>query len=195
MSSNVIEAAAGRRQEIFAAISSATGTDDAVKAVSHLLAVSADEAREVLRAPLESFVGATTEQPEASSPSSFALHPFRDSDEHTALYKARSTDSSSATGGTWDESRTEQERSEGLKRIDAESAMWFVAVDGARGTQVGLVFGEQVNDGDVDVAIWIHPEERKKGYGLMALKESRRELAAFFPGKHVIVRAPMAGGK
>ena len=195
MSSNVIEAAAGRRQEIFAAISSATGTDDAVKAVSHLLAVSADEAREVLRAPLESFVGATTEPPDASSPSSFALHPFRDSDEHNALYKARSTDASSATGGTWDESRTEQERREGLKRIDSESAMWFVAVDGARGTQVGLVFGEQVNDGDVDVAIWIHPEERKKGYGLMALKESRRELAAFFPGKHVIVRAPMAGGK
>lgn len=195
MSSNVIEAAAGRRQEIFAAISSASGTDDAVKAVSHLLAVSTDEAREVLRAPLESFVGSTTEQPETSSPSSFALHPFRDSDEHNALYKARSTDASSATGGTWDESRTEQERREGLKRIDTESAMWFVAVDGARGTQVGLVFGEQVNDGDVDVAIWIHPEERKKGYGLMALKESRRELAAFFPGKHVIVRAPMAGGK
>ena len=195
MSSNVIEAAAGRRQEIFAAISSASGTDDAVKAVSHLLAVSTDEAREVLRAPLESFVGGTTGQPEASSPSSFALHPFRDSDEHNALYKARSTDASSATGGTWDESRTEQERREGLKRIDAESAMWFVAVDGARGTQVGLVFGEQVNDGDVDVAIWIHPEERKKGYGLLSLKESRRELAAFFPGKHVIVRAPMAGGK
>ena len=138
MSSNVIEAAAGHRQEIFAAISSASGTDDAVKAVSHLLAVSADEAREVLRAPLESFVGATPEQPEASSPSSFALHPFRDSDEHNALYKARSTDASSATGGTWDESRTEQERREGLKRIDAESAMWFVAVDGARGIVLRL---------------------------------------------------------
>ena len=94
MSSNVIEAAAQRRREVLAAISSATGAEDAATAVSHLLAVSADEAREVLSAPLESFVGATTEQPEASSPSSFALHPFRDSDEHTALYKARSTDSS-----------------------------------------------------------------------------------------------------
>ena len=195
MSSNVIEAAAGRRQEIFAAISSATGTDDAVKAVSHLLAVSTDEAREVLRAPLESFVGGTTGQPEASSPSSFALHPFRDSEEHRSLFHSRSSDASSATGGEWDENRTEQERREGLSRIESESAMWFVAVDGARGTQVGLVFGEQVNDGDVDVAIWIHPEERKKGYGLLSLKESRRELAAFFPGKPVIVRAPMAGGK
>lgn len=195
MNSKIIEAAAGRRREVFAAISSATGTDDAVTAVSHLLAVSAEDAREVLRAPLESFVGAATGQPDASSPSSFELHPFRDSDEHTALYKARSTDASSATGGTWDDTRTEQERREGLRRIDAEMAMWFVAVDGARGTQVGLVFGEQVDDGDVDVAIWIHPEERKKGYGLLSLKESRRELAAFFPGKHVIVRAPMAGGK
>jgi asparagine N-glycosylation enzyme membrane subunit Stt3 len=60
---------------------------------------------------------------------------------------------------------------------------------------VGLVFGEQIDDGDVDVAIWIHPEERKKGFGLAALKESRRELAAFFPGKHVIVRAPLSGSK
>ena len=73
--------------------------------------------------------------------------------------------------------------------------MWFVAVDTARGSAVGLVFGEQINDGDVDVAIWIHPEERKKGFGLAALKESRRELAAFFPGKHVIVRAPLSGSK
>ena len=193
MSSNVIEAAAGRRREIFAAIASATGTEDAVTAVSHLLSVSADEAREVLRAPLESFIGATAGQPTATGPSGFTLHPFRDSDEHRSLYHSRSSDASSATGGEWDESRTEKERREGLSRIESESAMWFVAVDNARGTQVGLVFGEQVNDGDVDVAIWIHPEERKKGYGLLSLKESRRELAAFFPGKHVIVRAPLAG--
>lgn len=196
MSSTVIETAAQRRREVLAAISSATGTEDAAKAVSHLLSVSVDEAREVLRAPLEAFAGGSTTAQASSDPEGgFALHPFRDSDEHNALYKARSTDASSATGGTWDESRTEQERREGLERIDSESAMWFVAVDNARGTQVGLVFGEQVNDGDVDVAIWIHPEERKKGYGLLSLKESRRELAAFFPGKHVIVRAPMAGGK
>lgn len=195
MSSNVIEAAAGRRREIFAAISSANGTDDAVQAISHLLAVSADEAREVLGAPLGSFVGATTEHPVSAGPSGFELHPFKDSDDHRSLYHSRSSDSSSATGGEWDESRTEQERRDGLSRIDSESAMWFVAVDTARGTAVGLVFGEQINDGDVDVAIWIHPEERKKGYGLLSLKESRRELAAFFPGKHVIVRAPLPSGK
>ena len=195
MSSTVIEAAVSRRREVFAAISSANGTEDAAQAIAHLLSASADEARQVLAAPLESFVGGTTDHPVHEGPRGFALFPFRDSEEHNALYHSRSSDASSATGGEWDETRTEQERREGLGRIEAESAMWFVAVDTGRDAQVGLVFGEQLEDGDIDVAIWIHPEERKKGYGLEALKESRRELAAFFPGKHVIVRAPMPGGK
>lgn len=195
MSSTVIESAANRRREVFAAISSASSTEDAVEAIAHLLGVSADQAREVLRAPLESF----TEGPAdgASTPDSdgFTLLPFRDSEDHTSLFRARSSDASSATAGEWDEGKTEQERTEGLKRVEAESAMWFVAVDTARGAHVGLVFGEQIDDGDVDVAIWIRPEERKKGFGLLSLKESRRELAAFFPGKHVIVRAPLPGAK
>lgn len=194
MSTNAIESAAGRRREVLAAVSSASGTEDAVTAVSHLLSVSAEEAREVLRAPLEAFAGGSASGGAArESVGGFALHPFRDSEEHRALFQARSTDASSATGGEWDESRTESELRAGLDRIEAESAMWFVAVDTARDSRVGLVFGEQVDNGDVDVAIWIHPDERKRGYGLSSLKESRRELAAFFPGKHVIIRAPMAG--
>lgn len=194
MSSNVIETAAERRREVLAALSSATGTEDAVKALSHLLSVSADEAREILRAPLEAFAGGpVAAQASSESAGGFALHPFRDSEEHRSLFHSRSSDASSATAGEWDENRTEQERREGLGRIESESAMWFVAVDTARDTHVGLVFGEQVDDGDVDVAIWIRPEERKRGYGMSSLKESRRELAAFFPGKHVIVRAPLAG--
>ena len=48
MSSNVIETAAQRRREVLAAVSSATGTEDAATAVSQLLAVGTDEAREVL---------------------------------------------------------------------------------------------------------------------------------------------------
>lgn len=194
MSSNVIETAAERRREVLAALSSATGTEDAVKALSHLLSVSADEAREILRAPLEAFAGGpVAAQASSESAGGFALHPFRDSEEHRSLFHSRSSDASSATAGEWDENRTEQERREGLGRIESESAMWFVAVDTARDTHVGLVFGEQVDDGDVDVAIWIRPEERKRGYGLSSLKESRRELAAFFPGKNVIIRAPLAG--
>lgn len=193
--STVIETAAARRREVFAAISSANGTEDAAEAVAHLLAVPVDEAREVLAAPLESFVGHTTEHPVEAGPHGFGLFPFKDSGEHTDLYHKRSADESSATAGEWDESKTEEERKAGLKRMDAESAMWFVAVDTSRDALVGLVFGEQIDDGDVDVAIWVRPEERKKGFGLNALKESRRELAAFFPGKHVIVRAPMPGKK
>lgn len=194
MSSTVIETAAERRREVLAALSSATGTEDAVKALSHLLSVSADEAREILRAPLEAFAGGpVAAQASSESAGGFALHPFRDSEEHRSLFHSRSSDASSATAGEWDENRTEQERREGLGRIESESAMWFVAVDTARDTHVGLVFGEQVDDGDVDVAIWIRPEERKRGYGLSSLKESRRELAAFFPGKNVIIRAPLAG--
>ncbi|MFL0580170.1 N-acetyltransferase [Dietzia sp. 179-F 9C3 NHS] len=199
--STVIETAAARRREVFAAISSATGTEDAADAVAHLLSVSADEAREVLAAPLESFLGPAADQPARSGAggeagaSGFSLHPFKDSDEHRDLYHKRSEDETSATGGEWDEAKTEEERRAGLKRMDAETAMWFVAVDTSRDTLVGLVFGEQLDDGDVDVAIWVRPEERKKGFGLHSLKESRRELAAFFPGKHVIVRAPMPGRK
>ena len=52
--------------------------------------------------------------------------------------------------------------------------MWFVAVDTARDAHVGLVFGEQVDDGDVDVAIWIRPEERKRA----TASDSARSAAA-----------------
>lgn len=193
--SDVITSAANQRREVFAAISSSTGVEDAVQAVAQLLEVSADKAREVLRAPLEAFAGAAPDGPAGSATETFTLTPFQDSEEHRSLFHSRSSDTSSATGGDWDESRTEQERRDGLSRIESESAMWFVAVDTARDAMVGLVFGEQVDDGDIDVAIWIRPEERKRGYGLRSLKQSRRELAAFFPGKHAIVRAPMAGGK
>ncbi|MFN3339643.1 MAG: GNAT family N-acetyltransferase [Dietzia sp.] len=195
MSSNVIEAANARRREVFSAVSSANGAEDATEAIAHLLAVPADQAREVLKTPLEAFVGNSTDHPVGVGPHGFALFPFRDTADHADLYHSRSSDETSATGGTWDEQKTEAERRDGLARIEAESAMWFVAVDSGRGQLVGLVFGEQVDDGDVDVAIWIRPEERKKGFGLEALKESRRELAAFFPGKHVIVRAPLPGSK
>ncbi|MBB1025128.1 MULTISPECIES: GNAT family N-acetyltransferase [unclassified Dietzia] len=195
MSSTTIETAAARRSEVFAAISSANGAEDAAEAIAHLLAVPVDEAREVLKTPLEAFVGHTTNHPVGAGPHGFALFPFRDTADHSDLYHSRSSDETSATAGEWDQQKTEEERKAGLARIESESAMWFVAVDTSRDQPVGLVFGEQIDDGDVDVAIWIHPDERKKGFGLAALKESRRELAAFFPGKHVIVRAPLSSSK
>lgn len=193
--SNAIETAANRRREVFAAVSSADGPEDAVRAIASLLSVSPTEAGEVLRAPLEAFAGSPSGGSAGGAGQGFTLRPFTESEEHTSLYHARSSDETSATGGTWDREKTEQELRNGLDRIEAESAMWFVTVDTDRDAPIGLVFGEQIDNGDVDVAIWIRPEERKKGFGLRSLKESRRELAAFFPGKHLIVRAPMAGNR
>ncbi|MBB1035835.1 N-acetyltransferase [Dietzia sp. CQ4] len=195
MSSNAIETAAARRSEVFAALASADSRQDAAAALADLLSIPSEEAEAVLRAPLENLLGQPGDSSAPTGPGGFTLHPFRDSEHHRSLFHSRSSDETSATGGAWDEKRTEAELREGLRRVEAESAMWFVAVDTSRDQPVGLVFGEQIDDGDVDVAIWIHPKERKKGFGLAALKESRRELAAFFPGKHVIVRAPLSGSK
>ena len=52
MSSTPIETAADRRRDVFAAIASANGTEDAATALAQLLSVSVDEAHDVLRAPL-----------------------------------------------------------------------------------------------------------------------------------------------
>lgn len=72
-------------------------------------------------------------------------------------------------------------------RVDNEEAVWLVAVEGD--AKVGFVFGE-LTDGEVDVRIWIHPDHRKHGYGTAALRKSRSEMAAYFPGVPMVVRAP-----
>ncbi len=76
-----------------------------------------------------------------------------------------------------------------LKRLRDEEAAWFVAVDS--GEKVGMVFGE-LQQGEVNVRIWIHPEHRKKGYGTAALRKSRSEMAWAFPAVPMVVRAPAA---
>jgi hypothetical protein len=76
-----------------------------------------------------------------------------------------------------------------LKRLDDEEAVWFVAVDS--GEKVGMVFGE-LDHGEVNVRIWIHPEHRKRGYGTAALRKTRSEMAWFFPAVPLVVRTPPA---
>lgn len=71
--------------------------------------------------------------------------------------------------------------------MKAEEAVWLVAVEGD--DKVGIVFGE-LSGGEVDVRIWIAPEHRKRGFGTAALRRSRSELAAYFPGVPMVVRAP-----
>ncbi len=93
-------------------------------------------------------------------------------------------DGSDSPAGTLDE-----EIGSAARRVKAEEAAWFVALDGDE--KVGMVFGE-LDGGEVNVRIWIHPEHRKKGYGTAALRRSRAEMAAYFPATTLVVRAPGA---
>jgi ribosomal protein S18 acetylase RimI-like enzyme len=83
----------------------------------------------------------------------------------------------------------DDEISSALTRVDNEDAAWFVAFDGEQ--KIGMVFGE-LTHGEVAVRVWIHPEHRKKGYGTAALRRARSEMAAYFPGVPLVVRAPSA---
>lgn len=76
-----------------------------------------------------------------------------------------------------------------MARVRDEDAAWFVALDGTE--KVGMVFGE-LSHHEVNVRIWIHPEHRARGYGTAALRRARSELAAYFPGTPLVVRAPGA---
>lgn len=133
----------------------------------------------------------TTLDRPASSGQNFSLRPFSDSAEDKSLFTIRSGEQLGEDGNPWSEDRIEAERVGGLGRIDDESAAWFVAEDvsGDSPKSVGLVFGE-LDGQEVNVAIWIAPESRKKGYGTACVKHSRRELAAEFPGTVLVVRAP-----
>ena len=79
------------------------------------------------------------------------------------------------------------EIAKGAQRVDDEDAVWLVAEE--EGIKVGLIFGE-LSDGEVDVRIWIHPDKRKQGYGVAALRKSRSEMASLFPGVPMVVRGP-----
>ncbi|MFZ2175800.1 MAG: GNAT family N-acetyltransferase [Rhodococcus sp. (in: high G+C Gram-positive bacteria)] len=195
-----------RRHEVLDAIVDSEDHDEAVRTVAGLLDASEAYAEAVLnltfrrltkaerrrtQAELDD-LDATLEWTAAERPAStgrnFELRPFTGSDEDAELFRGRCAEQQE-NGAPWSEERIERERIEGLKRIDDESAAWFVCEDTAEKTSVGLVFGE-LTGREVDVAIWIRPDRRKKGYGTASVKHSRRELAAEFPGTVLVVRAP-----
>ncbi|HME74503.1 MAG TPA: GNAT family N-acetyltransferase [Mycobacterium sp.] len=125
----------------------------------------------------------------ASSGDSLALRPFSGRSDRD-IFAARCEDvgakgdgSGGPAGGLDDEIRSAQ------NRFDAEEAAWFVAVDGDE--KVGMVFGE-LEDHEVHVRIWIHPDYRHRGYGTAALAKSRPEMAAYFPAVPLVIRAPGA---
>lgn len=124
----------------------------------------------------------------ASSGDSLALRPFAAADRDIFAVRTEEMgaagDGSGASAGHLDD-----EIRAALARIDAEEAAWFVAVDGDQ--KVGMVFGELVGR-EVHVRIWIHPEQRHKGYGTAALGKSRPEMAAYFPAVPLVIRTPGA---
>ncbi|WP_433609916.1 GNAT family N-acetyltransferase [Prescottella agglutinans] len=198
-----------RRHEVLDAIVESKDREAAVAAVRELLDTTefcADAVlnlrfdritvreRDRIRTELEDLDATLQWLPEQrpfSTGAGVRLRPFTDSDADTELFRKRSTERLDDSGNPWSPDRVEQERRSGLKRIDDESAAWFVAecTTGDEPKSVGLVFGELTGN-EVDVAIWVAPDSRKQGYGTAALKQARSELAAYFPGTTLIVRTP-----
>ncbi|WP_343710223.1 GNAT family N-acetyltransferase [Mycobacterium sp.] len=196
-----------RRHEVLDAIVEAGDRPAAVDAIVALLGTSrrggeavmgmsfdqlTEDSRKQIAAELDDLNAQLTftlkERP-ASSGDNLVLRPFAghaDRDifaERTANMGATGDGTGAAVGDLDDEIRA------ALRRIDAEEAAWFVAVDGTQ--KVGIVFGELVGH-EVHVRIWIHPECRHKGYGTAALAKSRPEMAAYFPAVPLVIRAPGA---
>ncbi|PXW35471.1 GNAT family N-acetyltransferase [Nocardia sp. 348MFTsu5.1] len=199
-----LEAAFEQRHAVLDAIVEAEDRPAAVAAIAELLSVPAIGAEAVLgmafdrltvtarranAAELEDLNSkltfTQTDRPAATA-ETLTLRPFNESDAD--LFAARTADVGAAGDGSGTPADDiSKEISWANSRMDNEEAVWLVALEG--GSKVGIVFGE-LSGGEVDVRIWIAPEHRKHGYGTAALRRSRSELAAYFPGVPMVVRAP-----
>jgi len=196
-----------RRHEVLDVIVEADDRPAAVKAIAALLDTSrlggeavmgmafdqlTKDARRKIAAELDdlnSQLSFTLQQRPASAGESLALRPFAGEGDRD-IFAARTEDIRAAGDGSGAPAGSlDDEIAAALRRLDAEEAAWFVAVEGTH--KVGMVFGELVG-GEVNVRIWIHPDYRKRGYGTAALRKSRSEMAAYFPAVPMVVRAPGA---
>ena len=129
----------------------------------------------------------TLKERPANSDDSVALHAF-DPEQDRSIFAARLDEVGAAGDGSGQPAQPiDDEIRFAQGRIRAEDAAWFVAV--AENAKVGMVFGE-LEHGEVNVRVWIHPDHRKKGYGTAALRRSRSEMARFFPAVPMVVRTP-----
>lgn len=129
----------------------------------------------------------TLKERPANSDDSLALQLF-DPEQDRDIFAARLDEVGAAGDGSGQPAQPiDDEIRSAQGRIGQEDAAWFVAV--VENTKVGMVFGE-LEPGEVNVRIWIHPDHRKKGYGTAALRRSRSEMATFFPAVPMVVRAP-----
>ncbi|BBX22073.1 hypothetical protein MTER_14840 [Mycolicibacter terrae] len=196
-----------RRHEVLDVIVESDDRGSAVHAIANLLGTSpagceavigmsldqlTKDSRSRIAAELEDLNNELTftlgDRP-ASSGETLLLRPFA-GDPDRDIFALRTSDvGASGDGSGGPAGGLDDEIHSGLSRVDDEDAAWFVAIDGAH--KVGMVFGD-LNHGEVNVRIWIHPEHRKKGYGTAALRRARTEMAAYFPGVPLVVRAPGA---
>ncbi|WP_315773992.1 GNAT family N-acetyltransferase [Rhodococcoides kroppenstedtii] len=200
-------AAFDRRHDVLDAIVEADDRGQAVAAIAGLLETSrlggeavmgmafdqlTKDARRNNAAELEDLDARLTftlaERP-ASAGDGLTLRAFSDESDRE-LFAARLADVGSAGDGSGGAAGDlDAEIASARDRSDSEQAAWFVAREGE--DSVGLVFGELKN-GEIDLRVWIHPDHRKKGYGTAALRKSRSEMAAVFPGVPIVVRTPGA---
>ena len=125
----------------------------------------------------------------ASTGEGLTLRPFAGEGDRDIFFARTEDVHLSADGSGGPAGQLDDEIRSGLGRIDAEDAVWLVALAGPE--KVGMVFGELVGH-EVNVRVWIHPEHRKKGYGTAALRKCRSEMASYFPAVPMVVRAPAA---
>lgn len=196
-----------RRHEVLDAIVDSENRDEAVAAVAALLGKSTLGAEAVLGMSLDQLtkderrknqaelddlnheLTFTLAERPASSGDTLDLRPFS-ADDDADLFTTRTEELKVAGDGSGNPAGdVSEEIAKATERVDNEDAVWLVALEGP--SKVGFVFGE-LSDGEVDVRIWIAPEHRKKGYGTAALRKSRTEMAAYFPGVPMVVRAPGA---
>ncbi|VEG55630.1 Gcn5-related N-acetyltransferase [Mycolicibacterium aurum] len=202
---DALVSALDRRHEVLDVIVEAEDRGAAVAAIATLLSTSARGAEAVMSIAfdqltkdsrrkiaaeldnLNSQLTFTLKERPATSDDSVALQPF-DPEQDRDIFAARLDEVGAAGDGSGQPARPiDEEIRSAQGRIDQEDAAWFVAV--VEDAKVGMVFGE-LERGEVNVRIWIHPDHRKKGYGTAALRRSRSEMATFFPAVPMVVRAP-----
>jgi len=195
-----------RRHELVDAIVDSSDRTSAIEAVTEVLGTSrvgsealgmrldqfTKESRRRIAAELDDLNGQlsfTVNERPASGDDSLRLRPFSH-DADREIFAARTAEIGAAGDGSGAPAGSLDDEIRALRdRLHAEEAAWFVAIDGE--DKVGMVFGE-LDGGEVNVRIWIHPAHRQKGYGTAALRKSRSELAAQFPAVPLVVRTPGA---
>ena len=196
-----------RRHELVDAIVDSADRTSAIDAVTEVLGTSligsealmgmrldqfTKESRRRIAAELDdlnSQLSFTVKERPASADDSLRLRPFSHEADRD-IFAARTEEIGAAGDGSGAPAGSLDDEIRALRdRLHAEEAAWFVAIDGE--DKVGMVFGE-LDGGEVNVRIWIHPEHRQKGYGTAALRKSRSELAAQFPAVPLVVRTPGA---